>query len=165
MQRMSRSRPPQTPEMHERGFERLSGRKLPSQFSPGMQGPWKASPGASYPSGTSHYPSGGTYTSSSTAYDNPFDDPSDRGSPFTAGSSKPAATGRGMPPRDEEEKMRPGPARTPVFHQGPFSQPQLAAPSAPLMPEQSAPSPRPSILRAPPSVDGSRGSRFTEDLV
>lgn len=51
--------PPATPPMGERGFQRLGGRKLASQFSPGMEGPSSIVPGASpTPAPSSFYPSG-----------------------------------------------------------------------------------------------------------
>lgn len=68
--------------------------------------------------------------------------------------------------------MRPGPARTPVTSQGGFSPMRgssrmprgTAAPHVPGTVPEDLPQPRDGVGRSHPSLDGSRGSRFHEDV-
>ena len=73
--------------------------------------------------------------------------------------------------RDEEVAfMRPGPARTPVTNQPGFSTLRPPAtgrgtpPPRPLPGVGGSPTPRDGVGRSHPSFDGSRGSRFTEEI-
>lgn len=196
MRRLSRPKSMQPPPAtSERGFERLSGRKLPSQFSPGMEGPTHSPANAGtvafYPSGSSvypsgipagavRYPSGGTFLSSSPpSSDDPFVDPiltqphpAARTSPFGIGtamtSNQPAVAST------TEERVMPGPGRTATVQIS--GQNRTSQHLATLMAEDSSldsgratPSPplrhRPTLGRSHISQDGSRNSRFTEDLV
>lgn len=123
----------------ERGFYRVSGRKLPSVLQSGGDG-YGGGIDTNTLSGSSFYrDSQGFYGGA--------------GSP-TSPSHPPGAISfnrdSGVP------VMRPSPARTPVTEQSPFS-----AFPAPLDP----PPRRPDVLgRAPPSQDGSQRSRFTEEV-
>jgi hypothetical protein len=120
----------------ERGFYRVSGRKLPSVLQSGGDG-YGGVLGANTLSGSSFY------RDSQGFYGGP-------GSPSFAPGAVPIQRDSGIP------IMRPSPARTPVTEHGPFS----AAPS-PLSP----PPRRPDVLgRSHPSLDGSHTSRFTEEV-
>jgi len=119
----------------ERGFYRVSGRKLPSVLQTGGDGYGDNIAGNTL-SGSSFYRDsqgfyGGPGSPTSTVY---------------AGTQRPES---GIP------VMRPSPARTPVTEHGPFS-----IGPAPLTPPH-----RPDILgRSHPSQDGSHTSRFMEEV-
>jgi hypothetical protein len=123
----------------ERGFYRVSGRKLPSVLQSGGDG-YGGGIGTNTMSGSSFYrDSQGFYGGA--------------GSP-TSPSHPPGAMSfnrdSGVP------VMRPSPARTPVTEQSPFS--EFPAPLDP-------PPRRPDDLgRSHPSQDGSQRSRFTEEV-
>ncbi|KAI9689698.1 MAG: hypothetical protein M1820_010068 [Bogoriella megaspora] len=181
MHRFSTPRTPPAPP--QRGFEKVAGRKLPSQFS-GAAGP-------------------------DSAPDNPFDDPvptnipADKsfyrdsegifglgGETAAAGAARAAAATGSSTARDfvsdpstapgsaaaaapEEERFLPGPARTPVIHPGgPYSPavmgPPLDESDSPATLRTSTPlsmtAPVGTLGRSHPSFDGSRGSRFTENV-
>ncbi|KUJ19781.1 uncharacterized protein LY89DRAFT_779685 [Mollisia scopiformis] len=123
----------------ERGFYRVSGRKLPSVLQTGGDGYGDGIGEPNTLSGSSFY------RDSQGFYGGP-------GSPSTAGPS-----GTSRRPESGVPVMRPSPARTPVTQQGPFS----ATPD-PLTPPR-----RPDVLgRSHPSHDGSHtSSRFTEEIV
>ena len=81
--------------------------------------------------------------------------------------------GRGSPPnrREEVANMRPGPARTPVINQPGLPMPMRAPSRAtpPPRPVRATPPPiverpRDGVGRSHPSQDGSRGSRFRENV-
>ncbi len=123
----------------ERGFYRVSGRKLPSVLHTGGDG---------YGGGIDRNTLSGSsfYRDSQGFYGGP-------GSPSSP-SHPPAGTSiqrdSGVP------VMRPSPARTPVTEQSPFS--VFSAPPNP-------PPRRPDVLgRSHPSQDGSHASRFTEEV-
>lgn len=122
----------------ERGFYRVSGRKLPSVLQTGGDGYGGGINEANTLSGSSFY------RDSQGFYGGP-------GSPTAGASTRPES---GVP------VMRPSPARTPVTSQGPFS--GAAAAPAPLTP----PPTRPDLIgRSHPSQDGSHvSSRFTEEV-
>ncbi|TVY62709.1 hypothetical protein LSUE1_G009243 [Lachnellula suecica] len=130
----------------ERGFYRVSGRKLPSVLQTGGDGYGGGVPGVhdSTMSGSSFY------RDSTGFYGGP-------GSPPP--SSVPFA-----PERDRDSGvpvMRPSPARTPVTEHGPFG-PSVVPPPPTLTPP---PPRRPDGLgRSHPSQDGSHASRFTEEV-
>jgi hypothetical protein len=123
----------------ERGFYRVSGRKLPSVLQSGGDGyGGRIGVDANTLSGSSFY------RDSQGFYGGP-------GSPSFAPGAQPLQrdSAGGIP------IMRPSPARTPVTEHGPFS----AVPS-PLTPPR-----RPDVLgRSHPSQDGSHASRFTEEV-
>lgn len=122
----------------ERGFYRVSGRKLPSVLQSGGDG---------YGGGidTNTLSGSSFYRDSQGFYGGP-------GSP-TSPSYPPGMSNQrdsGVP------VMRPSPARTPVTEQSPFS----AFPAPPTPPLR-----RPDVLgRSRPSQDGSQRSRFTEEV-
>ncbi|KAI9721906.1 MAG: hypothetical protein M1828_005001 [Chrysothrix sp. TS-e1954] len=167
MKRFSQRSPqPPPPAAGERGFQRISGRKLPSQFSPGAQGPSNSGT-RTYPSGSSAYPSGGTFLSDATAataaQSDPFADPEVSTSASSGAGAMTALPSHETNSPPGEERFMPGPARTPVVHQaGDPRSSHLAAPSGPAFPRQLGRS-SPALGR-PSSYDSSRGSRFTEDV-
>ncbi len=158
------------------GFERMSGRKLPSQFSPGMEGPSRDVPSGwpLYPSGSTAYPSGGTYYSAAiTDSENPFADPIRPETPLAAtaaGAAAASAARRESGTQSEREMIMPGPARTPILHQAELGRASyLAAPASPTFGAGAAPRlvtpPRSNRRPYPSSFEGSaRESRFTEDV-
>lgn len=122
----------------ERGFYRVSGRKLPSVLQTGGDG---------YGGGVhDNFPSGSSFYRDSTGF-------------YGGPGSPPPASSPVMPPRDSGVPvMRPSPARTPVTEHGPFG--RGTTPPPPLTPPR-----RPDQLgRSHPSQDGSHGSRFTEEV-
>lgn len=145
----------------ERGFQKISGRKIPSVLTHGGDG------------------FGGGYDTGSPTLSEPSMTTAVPGSPVNPRSpltQPPPSTPFGMPldvsyTREAEENdsimyMRASPARTPVT-----STASMSSVSAPInIPRQShsslSPIPqRPDMLgRSHPSFDGSRGSRFTESL-
>ena len=165
----------------ERGFQKLGGRKLESVLVSGGDGYGDASrgPGSGNLSGSSFYrDSQGTYGGPGSVRSSMNVGPgtpqrstvaSSTFEPIVAGSSRGDATPQTQPDK-EVVMMRPGPARTPVHSPG-FSTPRQAATPPRAIPERGqAPSPsshlqRPDPLgRSHPSLDGSRGSRFAENL-
>jgi hypothetical protein len=134
----------------ERGFQRIegSGRKLPSEFSSGITADEAAALRAGTISETSFY------RDSQGFYGGTGVDPSTEIGPATD-------------PFADKETLMPSPARTPVVHQ-PYTFPSagndstLASPPLSPMPATAA---GPGTLgRSHPSHDGSRGSKFTEDV-
>lgn len=166
--RVSRSRNVVPSSVGPVGFERMSGRKLPSQFSPGMEGPSRdiSSDLPLYPSGSTAYPSSGTYDSAATAAsEDPFADPIRPVTPLAAtaaGAVAIAAVRRESGTQREREMMMPGPARTPILHQAELGRASyLATPASPTF--GAAAGPR--LMTPPNRVEGSaRGSRFKEDV-
>lgn len=122
----------------ERGFYRVSGRKLPSVLQTGGDGYGGGIPDDHTLSGSSFYrDSRGFYGGPGTPTFPPLETHRESGQIGTP-------------------VMRPSPARTPVTEQGPFS--------AALPPLDPLP-PRPDVLgRSHPSQDGSHASRFTEEV-
>ncbi|KAH7321705.1 hypothetical protein BKA65DRAFT_482151 [Rhexocercosporidium sp. MPI-PUGE-AT-0058] len=121
----------------ERGFYRVSGRKLPSVLQSGGDGYGGGIMESNTLSGSSFY------RDSQGFYGGP-------GGPVSPPLGLSMARDSGVP------IMREGPARTPVTEQGPF-----ANPPAPLTP----PPRRPDVVgRSHPSFDGSQRSRFTEEV-
>jgi len=120
----------------ERGFYRVSGRKLPSVFQHGGDGY-----GGGYEAGHESLSGSSFYRDSRGFYGGP-------GSP----TSPRAGRDSGIP------ITRPSPARTPVISEGAFGPPSPAPP--PIDPPR-----RPDTLgRSHPSRDGSHGSKFTEEV-
>jgi hypothetical protein len=133
----------------ERGFYRVSGRKLPSVLQSGGDGYGGGAPDANTLSGSSFYrDSTGFYGGGGPSHA--------PGSPL---ASNPAGVSSerdsGVP------VMRPSPARTPVTEQGPFR--SLATPPPPLQPPRRHDLPD-GVGRSHPSQDGSHASRFTEEV-
>ncbi|KAI2482100.1 hypothetical protein Ptr902_06481 [Pyrenophora tritici-repentis] len=131
----------------ERSFQRVSGRKLPSAFSEGM---------------TSDQFAGGSTMSGSSFYQ---DEHGVYGGP---GLSKEFGKEIGDSSLNRESgpmNIRPGPAKTPVIRHpeddNPFSDRNyLSPPQSP----NTEPPPRGTLGRSLPSADGSRSSRFTENV-
>ncbi|KAF2024947.1 hypothetical protein EK21DRAFT_93651 [Setomelanomma holmii] len=138
----------------ERSFQRVSGRKLPSAFSEGMT--------------SEQFSRGGTMSGSSFYQD----DQGTYGGPGFAkeldkeigGGS--AAAGTGM------MNIRPSPARTPVIRHpdddlNPFADPTAFTKSRTHLSPPQSPNPdipRSSLGRSLQSADGSRSSKFTENV-
>ncbi|KAL9946427.1 hypothetical protein D7B24_008492 [Verticillium nonalfalfae] len=141
--RASRQASEQPEEAGERGFYRVSGRKLPPVLQAGGDG--YTDPRMSVVSNDES-----VYYRQSTTF---FDDPA-------SGSTAPRlALGSPMRPVSGVPIMRSGPARTPVQESNPFADP---APPSHLM----VPPLRDAVGRSLTSQDGSRGSvsRFTEEI-
>lgn len=131
----------------ERSFQRVSGRKLPSAFSEGMT--------------SDQFSRGGTMSGSSFYQD-------EHGTYGGSGMSKEFGKEIGDGPVNRESgpmNIRPSPARTPVIRHpddgNPFSDRNYLSP--PQSPNPDAP-PRGTLGRSLPSADGSRSSRFTENV-
>ncbi|KAI4919783.1 hypothetical protein J4E90_001920 [Alternaria incomplexa] len=131
----------------ERSFQRVSGRKLPSAFSEGMT--------------SDQFSRGGTMSGSSFYQD-------EHGTYGGPGMSKEFGKEIGDSPTNRESgpmNIRPSPARTPVIRHpddgNPFSDRNYLSP--PQSPNPDAP-PRGTLGRSLPSADGSRSSRFTENV-
>jgi hypothetical protein len=124
----------------ERGFYRVSGRKLPSVLQSGGDG-YGGEINTNTLSGSSFYRDSQGF----------YGGPGSPTSPSHPPGTRPFQRDSGIP------VMRPSPARTPVTEQSPFS----AFPT-PLDP----PPPRPDVLTRSqaPSQDGSQRSRFTEEV-
>lgn len=146
----------------ERGFQRISGRKLPSAFSEGMTSEQFAR-GEGTLSGSSFY------TDDQGFYGGP-------GGAAAAGATNKefgkeiGETGGNSGAVGTKERIMPSPARTPVVHHAGDAPPWGASRngggstlSPPQSPNPSVP-PRGTLGRSHPSHDGSRGSRFTEDV-
>lgn len=150
----------------ERGFQRVSGRKLPSAFSPGIEGLTSPPPMPVAFENDRDMNRSSAYRDSTGYYggEGPFSDPDDH---------------------NFNETFHPGPARQPTLHHGgPYSALPTSVAGSPLSPtfRQSVITPiegRPSssiIMDSPgtanrsatpatlSSFDGSRGSRFTEEV-
>lgn len=131
----------------ERGFQKISGRKLPSAFSEGMTSD-------SVPFDRATLSGSSFYRDSQGFY----------GGPGVAATA--TAAGRSHHAGVEKEKLMPSPARTPVVHH-PEEYPPLRDPVVPSGAPQSPPQPtqfepRGTLGRSHPSHDDSRGSKFTE---
>jgi hypothetical protein len=176
LNRLSSTRTPPPPT--ERGFQRVSGRKLPSAFS-GAAGPDSEPtdpfadpmPGAVSQDKSFYRDSQGVYglgagaAGAAASQRPPHDLPAEE---VTASSAAAIAEG-------EKERFHPGPARTPVIHPGgPYSPTVVRSTTgesdseAGSPPRQTSPPPMtPSsgtLPRSQPSFDASRGSRFTENV-
>ncbi|KAF2275528.1 uncharacterized protein EI97DRAFT_77565 [Westerdykella ornata] len=139
----------------ERGFQRISGRKLPSAFSEGMTSEQFAR-GEGTLSGSSFYRDDkGFYGGPGLASSKEFG--KEVGGPATYGTI------------GTKERFMPSPARTPVIHHPDDAPPWGASRnggstfSPPHTPNPDGP-PRPTLGRSHPSHDGSRSSRFTENV-
>lgn len=131
----------------ERSFQRVSGRKLPSAFSEGMT--------------SDQFSRGGTMSGSSFYQD-------DHGLYGSTGLSKEMGKeiGESSAPRESGQmSFRPGPARTPIIRhpddENPFADRHHLSP--PHSPVGDLP-PRGTLGRSLPSADGSRSSKFTENV-
>ena len=133
----------------ERGFQRISGRKLPSAFSEGMTSDSVPFDRATLSGSSFYHDSRGFYGGSGVV--------------ATA-----TATNRSHHVGVEKEKLMPSPARTPVVHH-PEEYPPLrdpVVPSGALQSSSQSPQskPRGTLGRSHPSHDGSQGSKFAEGV-
>ncbi|MCJ1400982.1 hypothetical protein MMC11_004193 [Xylographa trunciseda] len=148
----------------ERGFQNLGGRKIESVLVSGGDGYGGLIPGNTANLSTSSFyrdaqgnTYGGTGSTPSSMYVGP-------GSPPNSPRRPPAGASVQPDPRASDKEvavLRSGPARTPVTTRG-FESPPTAVPTP-----QPTPPPiiRPDAVgRSHPSFDGSRGSKFAEDL-
>lgn len=131
----------------ERSFQRVSGRKLPSAFSEGMT--------------SDQFSRGGTMSESSFYQD-------DHGIYGGPGLSKEFGKEIGDSSMNRESgqvNFKPSPARTPMIRNpdDPFSDDYRSHLSPPQSPNLMFP-PRGTLGRSLPSADGSRSSRFTENV-
>jgi len=174
------------PASGERGFTRISGRKLPSAFSPGMTGNAAgASPGPTRPSilpmpaafeNGSNNSGGQNGSSGYNSRRNASNASFYRDSAYLGDGPNPAESGA-------QPEYHPGPARQPTLHPGgPYapspSYTDPRSPSPPGSPRQNllqGRAPTPSNVNAGPSptnlqfldrsdTPGSYGSRFTEEV-
>jgi hypothetical protein len=151
---MSRSTAETSTSVGERSFQRVSGRKLPSAFSEGMT--------------SEQFSRGGTLSGSSFYQD-------DQGTYGGPGFSKELGKEIGSTPKAAGAgtmNIRPGPARTPVIRHpdddvNPFDDPApFPKADSHLSPPQSPnpDAPRSTLGRSLQSADGSRSSKFTENV-
>ncbi|CAI6333231.1 unnamed protein product [Periconia digitata] len=142
----------------EKSFQRISGRKLPSAFSEGMTSEQFAR-GEGTLSGSSFYKDDkGFYGGSGVT-------PKDFALAKEIGDS-PSTGAMGT-----QELVRPSPARTPIVHHrddapvfGASRNGGGSTLSPPLTPNPDYSGPRGTLGRSHPSHDGSRSSRFTENV-
>ena len=131
----------------ERGFQRVSGRKLPSAFSEGM---------------TSDQFSGGGTVSGSSFYQ---DDHGVYAGPSMAKEFGKEIGDTAATRESGQMNIRPSPARTPIIRHpddgNPFADRHHLSP--PHSPIADLP-PRGTLGRSLPSADGSRSSKFTENV-
>ncbi|MCJ1307141.1 hypothetical protein MMC25_000787 [Agyrium rufum] len=176
--------PPAEPPPTERGFQNFGGRKIESVLASGGDGYGNPGPSGSVPasgiaaggiasrSHTRLPPANAANTSflrdshDTTSTAGAFSPPGSPGLHELAASNPSGESGIGSRLSDTPEivTMRPGPARTPVTAQGPF--PSSAAPA---LPPQVRNSPRlapvrDGVGRSLVEQDGSRGSRFAENV-
>ncbi|KAI9884453.1 MAG: hypothetical protein M1823_003750 [Watsoniomyces obsoletus] len=147
----------------ERGFYRVSGRKIAPVFGSGGDGyqGTTISEASFYRDDDRTMVTGAGPSSSGTGTVRPMSP----GSPMMDRASGGVASSSGD---DEYAVMRPSPARTPVTSHGPSSPPPPGRFPSPTI---GSPPRRPhlgvgvdGLGRSHPSQDGSRGSRFTEDV-
>ncbi|KAH7136074.1 hypothetical protein B0J11DRAFT_178123 [Dendryphion nanum] len=145
----------------EKSFQRISGRKLPSAFSEGMTSEQFAREGTL--SGSSFYRDDQGF------YGGPGAAPNKDFGKDTGGTSA-AAVAAAAAAAAERERIMPSPARTPVIHHPDDAPPWGTSRnggnstlSPPHTPNAAFP-PRSTLGRSHPSHDGSRSSRFTEDV-
>ena len=134
---------PVTPPMAERGFQRMGGRKLPSRFSPGIEGPTTRFSGTPTPAPSSFYPSGAPSASSFGTFGSPL-----LGATAGAGAGFAAASTIPEEPEDpfadpmwnDDSPVRPGQVNSPLLGS------QMGSPQR-------------------PGTRGSAMSKFTEDVL
>jgi len=157
----------------ERGFQNLGGRKIESVLISGGDGYGGAGRGSvgNVSSSSFYRDSQGTYGGPGSLPSSMFVGP---GSPTLSPSMSPLAShpvsgefGAFHDPRSSDKEvavMRPGPNRVPVRSPG-FSTTATPPPSKPAPQASPPPLVRPDgIGRSHPSMDGSRGSKFAENL-
>lgn len=177
------SAPRTPPEPPPRSFERVSGRKIPSMFSGARPDSEPMNPFAdptpgSIPPDASFYRDSEGFFGMGTDAAGAAAAAGAAGSGSSAASELPADESAAARASDaaaaEQEKFMPGPARVPVIHPGGPYSPMVVGPTpgehqAIDSPDRAttpvSPSAGPGTLgRSHPSFDGSRGSRFTENV-
>ncbi|MCJ1315783.1 hypothetical protein MMC15_001103 [Xylographa vitiligo] len=148
----------------ERGFQNLGGRKIESVLVSGGDGYGGLAPNTAANLSTSSFyrdaqgnTYGGTGSTPSSMYVGP-------GSPPASPRRPPVGASVHPDPRSSDKEvavLRSGPARTPVTTRGFESPPRSILPPEPIPPPVIRPD---AIGRSHPSFDGSRGSKFAEDL-
>ena len=157
----------------ERSFERVAGtgRKMPSNFSPGMSAPGASGSIAPYAmplqSQENNLSTTSFYRDSTGFYGGEGSIPGHPENPF-----EPAGAAAGAP--KEEMTLSPGPRRTPTVHgPGPYRMSTPAATASSPNTSRFVPSSptgtNPTVAtfersETPTSLDHSRGSRFTEEV-
>ncbi|KAK7562860.1 hypothetical protein BKA81DRAFT_405099 [Phyllosticta paracitricarpa] len=150
----------------ERGFQRISGRKLPSAFSPGMT---SEDPFGDDNASVTSFPGVPRETANlHGGYGTPPMSPAAAvalGGAAAAGPSTPGISPSDRPstPGTPVETLRPSPARTPVVHQSPRHPSMFTGPDE-VFDLPPRPGSRGTLGRSLGSHDGSRGSKFTEDV-
>lgn len=154
------------PETGERGFQRVAGRKLPSAYSEGMTGPTHK-PMSPPPTMPLVSPEGQERNLSSHSFyrdsDGFYGGDGSLSAPDPFSDSNAAAGAAG---KDTAEHliMSPGPQRRPTIHaaKSNVQSPSVATSGTPSWtPSSAAPFAR---SETPVSLDGSRNSRFTEEV-
>ncbi|CAG8975123.1 hypothetical protein HYALB_00004422 [Hymenoscyphus albidus] len=131
----------------ERGFYRVSGRKLPSVLQTGGDGY-----GGGIPETNTMSMSGSSFYRDSTGH---------YGGPGSSFEPPVPPVGIGTDRDSGVPVMRPSPARTPVTEHGPFG---VLPPPLPSLEPPRRPSQPDGLGRSHPSQDGSHASRFTEEV-
>ncbi|KAF2635747.1 hypothetical protein P280DRAFT_493550 [Massarina eburnea CBS 473.64] len=135
----------------ERGFQRISGRKLPSAFSEGMTSEQFARGEGTLSNSSFYTDDKGVYGGPGIVIPKDFAFAKETGEPTHAGVV------------GTKERVMPSPARTPVLHHpDPFN--DVTTLSPPLSPNSDYPPTRGTLGRSLHSHDGSRSSRFTENV-
>ena len=176
------SAPRTPPEPPQRGFERVSGRKIPSMFSGARPDAEPLDPFAdptpgSIPPDASFYRDSEGFFGMGTGAAGVAAAAGGAGSRSSGSHELPAdesvAPGAAAAAAAEQEKFMPGPARVPVIHPGGPYSPVVVGPTidehgaadSPRVPTPASLAAGPGTLgRSHPSFDGSRGSRFTENV-
>lgn len=146
----------------ERGFQKVSGRKIPTVLTHGGDGYGGGLDGDSptIPGFPPASPDGG----------GPFSSPTSHGPPVASPHGMPLDTNYTREADEFTTPTRPQAVHLPISSSVNFGSPTTVNPSLPVaqaqsaMPVSSSPSRPDGLGRSLPSYDGSRGSRFTESL-
>lgn len=152
----------------ERGFTKVSGRKLPSAFSEGMSSGGMSSPPPNMPL------TGPERNLSSTSfYRDSYGFYGGEGSPAELQASPVGSPERGSPDQGDHDvamTLSPGPQRTPTVHNaGPYvMSPSTSVPNTPRIPQTIPASPprnsTPTFTRSDTPSTDNRSSKFTEEV-
>lgn len=151
----------------ERSFQRVSGRKLPSAFSGGMSSGQFVREGGSI-SGTSLYPDDQSIYGGAGLSKEFGSRPSKEYGPEDPNEFDKEIGGSAAARVSSKMNIRPSPARTPVIHhandENPFEDYNYRSTLSPPMSPNSDFPKRNTLGRSLASADGSRSSRFTENV-